>query len=65
MLKVNGKEVEFKKGQTLLSFLEEKNLELGKIVVEYNAEIMAREKWGEVVLKDGDELEVISFVGGG
>ena len=62
---LHGKKEQIKANQSLLSFLEDKNLELNKIVIEYNTEILPREKWEEVILKEGDNLEVISFVGGG
>lgn len=65
MIKVNGKSTEHKTNQTLLSFIEEKELELKKIVIEYNGEILSKENLDKIILKDNDELEVISFVGGG
>ena len=35
------------------------------IVVELNNLIISSIKWGEVKLKDGDNLEIVSIVGGG
>ena len=35
------------------------------IVVELNDLIINSTKWGEVNLKDGDNLEIVSIVGGG
>ena len=35
------------------------------IVVEINNLIINSTKWGEVKLKDGDNLEIVSIVGGG
>ena len=35
------------------------------IVVELNNLIINSKKWGEVKLKDGDILEIVSIVGGG
>ena len=35
------------------------------IVVELNKLIINSKKWGEVILKDGDNLEIVSIVGGG
>jgi sulfur carrier protein len=37
----------------------------GSVVVEHNREILHRNKFDRVVLNDGDELELIRFVGGG
>ena len=47
---------------------EEKKLDLDQensIVVELNNLIINSKKWGEVKLKDGDNLEIVSIVGGG
>ena len=35
------------------------------VAVECNGQIVPRAEFGTVVLKDGDELEIVSFVGGG
>lgn len=65
MLTVNGKQTKFKESQTVQSFLETKDLEPKKVVIELNGEILPREKWKKIILKENDCLEVISFVGGG
>ena len=57
--------MEFTENQTVQSFLETKDLEPKKVVIELNGEILPREKWEKIVLKEDDCLEVISFVGGG
>ena len=35
------------------------------IVVELNNLIINSKKWGNVIVKDGDSLEIVSIVGGG
>ena len=35
------------------------------IVVELNDLIVNSKKWDDVILKDGDKLEIVSIVGGG
>ena len=35
------------------------------LAVELNLEIVPRAQWEATVLKDGDKLEVVHFVGGG
>ncbi|MCX8131738.1 MAG: sulfur carrier protein ThiS [Clostridia bacterium] len=62
---VNGKCEEIQETLKLLDFLEAKGLDPKKVVVEYNNEIIKREDWGSVWLKDNDKLEVLRFVGGG
>lgn len=52
-------------GTTLVGLIQSKGLEPESIVVEYNYEVLPREKWDSVVLKENDNLEVLRFVGGG
>jgi len=35
------------------------------IAIEWNGEILEREKWQSTYIKDSDTLEIIKFVGGG
>lgn len=37
----------------------------GALVVEYNKKIVPQDQWIDIALKEGDELELLSFVGGG
>ena len=36
-----------------------------KIAVEHNLEIVPRSTYKDIVVKDGDRLEIVHFVGGG
>ncbi|MGD9949078.1 MAG: sulfur carrier protein ThiS [Desulfobulbus sp.] len=42
-----------------------KGLDSGALVVELNQQIIKQEHWPTTALKDGDSLELLSFVGGG
>ena len=35
------------------------------VVVEHNNLVVNSKKWKDVLLKDGDKLEIVSIVGGG
>jgi len=35
------------------------------VVVEYNYEIVPRERYGEITLRDGDTLEIVQMTAGG
>lgn len=65
MVKVNGKEVDNATGLSLEDFLISEGYLIDKIVVELNGEIMPKPQYKQTNIKDGDSLEVISFVGGG
>ena len=64
-MRVNGKEAELKSSITLAGFLAAHNYRAELVAVERNGQIVPRTEFGAVVLQDGDELEIVSFVGGG
>ncbi|KZL91542.1 sulfur carrier protein ThiS [Clostridium magnum] len=65
MIKVNGKEVNNASGIALDKLLIDEGYSLQRIAVELNGEIIPKAQYGQTNIKDGDSLEVISFVGGG
>jgi sulfur carrier protein len=62
---VNGKETEIGSALSLIAFLESREISLASVVIEYNYEIPDRGKWHEIHLKEGDNLEIVKFIGGG
>ena len=67
-IKVNGEEkkIELDQENVLLSTaLNSMGYKPNTIVVELNNLIINSLKWEEVKLKDGDNLEIVSIVGGG
>ena len=67
-IKVNGEEkkIELDQENVLLStVLNLMGYEPNTIVVELNNLIINSLKWEKVKLKDGDNLEIVSIVGGG
>ena len=64
-MRVNGKDIELKRGMALAEFLAEHNYRAELVAVERNLQIVPRAEFGAAILKDCDELEIVSFVGGG
>ncbi len=67
-IKVNGEEkkIELDQENALLSTaLKNMGYKPNTIVVELNNLIINSMKWGKVKLKEGDNLEIVSIVGGG
>ena len=64
-LAVNGKPREIEGQPTILQFLEANNVNPLIVAVEHNGDIIKRDRYGEVVLHEGDVLEIIHVVGGG
>ena len=46
-------------------YLATTNYDSKRIAIECNGDIVPKAQYGETVLKDGDSIEVVSFVGGG
>ena len=64
MVKINGEELNIA-GKTVAEYLATTNYDPKRIAVECNGDIVPKAQYGETVLKDGDSVEVVSFVGGG
>ena len=67
-IKVNGEEkkIDINQENALLSsVLNSMGYNSNTIVVELNNSIINSMKWGKVKIKDGDNLEIVSIVGGG
>ena len=65
MAKINGKEVPLAEPVLLSDYLEQHQYRIDTIAVELNEEIIPKNLYGETVLKDGDCLEIVHFMGGG
>jgi sulfur carrier protein len=61
---VNGKARDVTDGTTVLALIEQHNLTPQKVAVELNRRLIRTEKY-DTVLKAGDEIEIVTFVGGG
>ena len=63
-ISLNGKQVEVK-SRTLEQLISERGLHPDALIVEVNSELIKKENWGETIIRDGDTLELLNFVGGG
>jgi sulfur carrier protein len=50
---------------TILALVKELGLDVRKVAVEINREIVPRSLHATTVLNDGDQVELVQFVGGG
>jgi len=50
---------------TLATLIESLNMKSDRVAVELNRDMVPRDRWSETLLKDGDRLEIVHFVGGG
>ena len=64
-LMVNGKPRDLESSLDLVSFLESYGVNLQHVAVGYNGVVLEKEKFPQIVLKEGDVLEIVKPVGGG
>jgi thiamine biosynthesis protein ThiS len=62
---VNGHPKQCPDGASLAQFIEHLQLKGDRVAVELNCEIAVRSRWAETLLREGDQLEIVHFVGGG
>jgi len=62
---VNGEHRRVAAGLSIAQLAEEIGLVPEKVAVERNLEIVPRSTLAQVFIEDGDEIEIVHFVGGG
>lgn len=65
MLTVNGKQISLTEPVTVADYLEQNKYVPSQIAVELNEEILSRSEYSHTFLKNGDIMEIVSFMGGG
>ena len=61
----NGKPFEIGDGISVTDFIRHRGLDPRYVVVEHNGEPLERRRYDQVVLADGDRLELVRAVAGG
>jgi sulfur carrier protein len=62
---VNGQAQPAPSGARLPALIAQLRLGERRLAVELNGEIVPRSRWPEVLLRDGDRLEIVHAIGGG
>lgn len=63
-VKVNGESRDLSDGETVRELITRHNLTPEKVAIELNRRLLRGDKY-DTPLKDGDEVEIVTFVGGG
>lgn len=50
---------------TLSALVDQLGMRSDRVAIELNREIVPRDQWPQTRLRDGDQLEIVHFVGGG
>ena len=64
-LEINGEPREFEDIRTLSALVASLGMKSDRVAVELNRQIVPREQWSSTQLAEGDQLEIVHFVGGG
>lgn len=65
MVIINGHSIELKSSITIAEYLAQNDYKADRIAVELNEAILPKDSYASTILKDGDVLEIVNFVGGG
>ena len=63
-VKVNGQDRPLPDAASVLDLLKQSNLSPDKVAIELNRRLLRSEKYAQP-LKEGDDIEIVTFVGGG
>jgi thiamine biosynthesis protein ThiS len=64
-IQVNGEFRELPDELTLDALVRQLALAPERLAIELNREVVRRARWAETMLRDGDQVEIVHFVGGG
>ena len=64
MVRINGEKVDAV-GKSVAEYLNSAGYDLMRVAVELNGDIVPKTQYADTIFKDGDSVEVVSFVGGG
>jgi thiamine biosynthesis protein ThiS len=62
---VNGQARAWRSGTTVADLLHDLDIQTERVAVELYLEILDRATFNQRLLKDGDRLEILGFIGGG
>lgn len=62
---INGEGRSFASAVTLAALVDSLGMKPDRVAVELNREIVPRDQWPSTQLAEGDQLEIVHFVGGG
>jgi len=64
-VRINGEERRVAAGISVAGLIAELGLNAKRVAVERNLEIVPRSTFADVEVEDGDQFEIVHFVGGG
>jgi thiamine biosynthesis protein ThiS len=65
VITLNGERYELDEPISVAGLLARLEIDPRRVAIEHNLTIIKRPTYPEVVIRDGDRLEIVNFVGGG
>ena len=64
-IRLNGEAFEVEAGRTVQQLLEHLEIDARRVAVEHNVVVLKRTAFTTTAIHEGDEIEIVNFVGGG
>ena len=65
VITLNGERFELDEPLSVVALLAKLDIDPRRVAVEHNLAILKRQRFPEVIVVDGDRIEIVNFVGGG
>lgn len=65
VITLNGDRFELERPMSVTDLLTRLDIDPRRVAIEHNLAILKRQTFPDVVVKDGDTVEIVNFVGGG
>jgi thiamine biosynthesis protein ThiS len=65
VITLNGDPYELEQPMSVDALLIQLDIDPRRVAVEHNLDIVKRQRFSEVIVNDGDQVEIVNFVGGG
>jgi thiamine biosynthesis protein ThiS len=65
VITLNGDRFDIEEPMSVTALLARLDIDPRRVAVEYNLEIVKRHRFPEVIVGEGDRVEIVNFVGGG
>ena len=62
---LNGEPYQIDQPMTVVALLERLEIDARRVAVEHNLTIIKRHRFPDVIVDEGDKVEIVNFVGGG
>ena len=62
---LNGEKYTLETGSNIVNLIDKLDLNVDKLAIERNLEIVPKSKFAMTIIEEGDKLEIVHFIGGG